>query len=132
MGSTTARRGSQSDSVVARRGRVGRRFPQIEDVVTSDEHLAELARQLAVDELLRLAELEVHVRVDRDEPPLVLHAPLELHEDDLPGEVVQERLRVDDRHRAPVVVAPEAALVAEASRGDGYETRDVDRQPEAV
>lgn len=43
-----------------------------EHVVTPDQDLAEVARELGVDELLGVAELDVHVAVDADQSALVL------------------------------------------------------------
>lgn len=43
-----------------------------EHVVTPDQNLAEVARELGVDELLGVAELDVHVAVDADQSALVL------------------------------------------------------------
>ncbi len=57
---------------------------------TPDQDLAQVARELLVDELLRVGELDVHVAVDADEPALVLGlAPLEPHDDVLVDEVLQ-------------------------------------------
>jgi hypothetical protein len=45
-----------------------------------DENLAQVARELLVNVLLRVGELDVHVAVDADQPALVLGlAPLESH-----------------------------------------------------
>lgn len=43
-----------------------------EHVVTPNQNLAEVARELGVDEFLGVAELDVHVAVDADQPALVL------------------------------------------------------------
>ncbi len=42
--------------------------------------------------------LQVHVSVDGDEVALVLHAPFELDEHGLSGEIIEEGLRVDGLH----------------------------------
>ena len=76
-----------------------RHAAQVEHVVAADEHLAKVAAELVVDPLLGGGELQVHVRVDRDEVPLVLHAPLQLRDHRLAGEVVEEGLRVDGHRR---------------------------------
>lgn len=75
------------------------RAPHIEHVVAADEHFAEMTRLGAADKLVRVGELEVHVRVDRDEVALVLHAPLELDDDGLAREAGEEGLRVEDQAR---------------------------------
>ena len=48
-----------------------------------------------IDELLRLAELEVHVGVNGEEGPLVLHSPLELADHRLANQVVKKRLGIN-------------------------------------
>ena len=56
---------------------------------------ANVASAFSVDPLFSIEQLQVHVSVECDEHALVLHAPLELHDDRLIDEVNQERLRVD-------------------------------------
>lgn len=56
------------------------------------------------------ADLEVHVVVGRDEVALVLHPPLEAHEDGLAGEVREEGLGVDG------LVCGSGQVVVRASR----------------
>ena len=67
----------------------------VQHVVAANERFANVALALAVDPLLRVEELQVHVAVEGDECALVLHAPLELDNDRLVNQVDQERLRVD-------------------------------------
>ena len=69
-----------------------------------DKHLSEGACVVAVDELLRASELEVHVAVGRDEEALVLVAPLKLHHDGFPHQRVEEGLRVHRHIRHLVAV----------------------------
>lgn len=57
-----------------------RRCLDPQDVIAPYQHLAERGRQLLVDELLGVGELDVHVAVDRDENALVFRLPpLEAH-----------------------------------------------------
>jgi hypothetical protein len=47
-----------------------------------NQHLPQLAVTLTIDKLLRPAQLDVHVRVDADQPPFVFRlAPFEPDED---------------------------------------------------
>jgi len=62
---------------------------------TPDEDHAQRARRLAVNMLDRLAQLDVHVRVDRDQAALVLGVPpLQTDDDGLVDTVAIEELVV--------------------------------------
>lgn len=92
--------------------RLGLGLPEVHHVVAPDEHFAQTPGQRAVDVLLverhrvtvgrgvylSVGQLEVHVGVNGDEFPAVLHAPLELDDHLLPGETRQEGLGVHDGH----------------------------------
>eukprot|EP00413_Alexandrium_margalefii_P049895 CAMPEP_0204610702 /NCGR_PEP_ID=MMETSP0661-20131031/61642_1 /ASSEMBLY_ACC=CAM_ASM_000606 /TAXON_ID=109239 /ORGANISM="Alexandrium margalefi, Strain AMGDE01CS-322" /LENGTH=94 /DNA_ID=CAMNT_0051622523 /DNA_START=677 /DNA_END=961 /DNA_ORIENTATION=- len=71
----------------------------VEHVVATDEDLAQVAAEAAVDPLLGVQQLQVHVGVDGLEGALVLHAPLQLRQDQLPCEVVEEGLGVHGHGR---------------------------------
>lgn len=49
--------------------------------------------------MYRARELQVHVRVRAHEVTFVLHPPLQLHYDRLPGELIQERLGIHGHGR---------------------------------
>lgn len=53
----------------------------VEYIVAADESLTDVAFALAVDPLLSVEELQVHVAIEGDQGALVLHAPLQLHDD---------------------------------------------------
>ena len=67
----------------------------VEDIVAADERLADVTFALAVDPLLRIEELQVHVAVEGDECALVLHAPFKLDNHGLVDQVNQEGLRIN-------------------------------------
>ena len=77
----------------------------VEDVVAADESLADVALAFAVDPLLRVEELQVHVAVEGNECALVLHAPFELDDHRLVDQVNQEGLRIN-RDRLSVCLLP--------------------------
>ena len=71
------------------------RVANVEDVVAADERLADVTLAFAVDPLLRIEELQVHVAVEGDECALVLHAPFELDDHRLVDQVNQEGLWIN-------------------------------------
>ena len=81
------------------------RVANVEDVVAADERLADVTLAFAVDPLLRVEELQVHVAVEGDECALVLHAPFELDDHRLVDQVNQEGLRIN-RDRLSVCLLP--------------------------
>ena len=68
--------------------------PDVEDVVAPDQHLAQVPGGGAVNELLGVGELQVHVAVSGHQEPLVLMAPLQLDHDCLASESIEEGLGV--------------------------------------
>ena len=68
--------------------------PDVEDVVAPDQHLAQVPGGGAVDELLGVGELQVHVAVGGHQEPLVLMAPLQLDHHALPREPIEEWLGI--------------------------------------
>ena len=77
----------------------------VEDVVAANERLADVTLAFAVDPLLRVEELQVHVAVEGDECALVLHAPFELDDHRLVDQVNQEGLWIN-RDRLSVCLLP--------------------------
>ena len=74
-----------------------------EHVVAPYENFSQIPGFFAVDDFVRVGELQIHVRVRGHQKTSVGHAgPFQFHEDFLPGQRCQERFRVDryrGRHR---------------------------------
>ena len=86
--------------------------PDVEDVVAPDQHLAQVPGGGAVDELLGVGELQVHVAVRGHQEPLVLVAPLQLHHHALTRQPIEEWLRIH-WHRPGHLVVSVVSLVEE-------------------
>ena len=71
------------------------RVANVEDIVAADERLADVTLAFAVDPLLRIEELQIHVAVEGDECALVFHAPFKLDNHGLVDQVNQEGLRIN-------------------------------------
>jgi len=82
-----------------------RHSSQIQNVVTADQHLPEIAGKLPINPLLRAGKLKIHVRIDGHQIALIFHPPFQLGDDRLTSEIIQEWLRVhwDHRHDNTVV-----------------------------
>jgi len=72
-----------------------RRLSYVENIVTPDEDRPQCPVGLAVLKLFGVGKLKVHVAVRADEEPLVFEPPFEAHEHRFPGQLLEERLRVD-------------------------------------
>ena len=74
-----------------------------EHVIAPYENFSQIPGFFAVDDFVRVGELQIHVRVRGHQKTSVGHAgPFQFHEDFLPGQRCQERFRVDryrGRHR---------------------------------
>ena len=67
----------------------------VEHIVAADERFADVTFAFAVDPLLRVEELQIHVAIESDECALVLHAPFQLDDHWLVDQVNQEGLRIN-------------------------------------
>ena len=67
-----------------------------EHVIAPYENFSQIPGFFAVDDFVRVGELQIHVRVRGHQKTSVGHAgPFQFHEDFLPGQRCQERFRVD-------------------------------------
>merc|ERR1719234_1833495 len=55
--------------------------PDVQHIVATDQHLSQVSSAGAVDELLGVGQLQVHVAVRGDQEALVLMSPLQLDHD---------------------------------------------------
>merc|ERR1719193_130067 len=76
--------------------------PDVQHIVASDQNLSQVSSAGAVDELLGVGQLQVHVSVRGDQEALVLMSPLQLDHDSLASESVEEGLWVHGHRRHPV------------------------------
>lgn len=69
----------------------------IEDIVASNEDLAEKTCKISVHKFFSLVETEVHVCIRRGKNPLVLLTPLEPNANGLPGQIGNKGLWIDNK-----------------------------------
>merc|ERR1719150_2557503 len=75
--------------------------PDVEHIVAAHQNLSQVSSAGAVDELLSVGQLQVHVPVRGHQESLVLVSPLQLHHDSLASESIEEGLGVHRHRRHP-------------------------------
>merc|ERR1719193_1070583 len=75
--------------------------PDVQHIVAPHQNLSQVSSAGAVDELLGVGQLQVHVSIRGDQEALVLMSPLQLNHDSLASEPVEEGLWVHGHRRHP-------------------------------
>ena len=104
---------------------------EIQNVVAPYQYLTQVSRELPINILLCISQLQIHIRVDRNKISFVFHTPLKFDNDRLPCQVVQERFWVNwnSRHSKVEQLARRAPPLRRRRRRDGAIQRHRPPQP---